>query len=606
MTGLFLDISDLLSYGFIRRAAVPHGGNHCSRHPRVRVSPAVIPRAARSLCRSRRAGLHPAQGQHEHDGGEPQRWSMASDRASQRRPSAPVTGKVAPRYVIGRSIFVQRRIGGPRARLDFHEPHDMLVGASLPFVERRNLCTPLRGEMGRFQHTLWRFVQRNAATLRSGLRTMADHTADHMCSWMVLDPNAGADACVTVGTEPAARFQRPAIAGIRFSHWNGYCSRLVRMRFTDSRNAGAAGTTFDLQPKVARCRLILSLIAIVAVYVDPTEPTGVPWLHLTGGEFAIDPYALAVLSLHLAYSSCVCWVIAHQLLSPQRLATITAWIDVFLGAVVVIFTEGTSSPFWAFFVFAVVAAGAEGGFRRSIVVTTVSVGIYMSLILVAWHGETNVFIVRPVYLAVVGYLTAYLAQQRLNLETQVHQLETVKERNRIARALHDGCVQTLGGINLTLETSQQLICAGRAEEALASLVQLQSSINREHDELRVYVRELADIEPGQPAREYSADTRFVVNADFAGSGVLVDQVFQLVREAVTNIRRHARARTAIVSIAAAAPNVLITVDDDGVGFSDPRQVPWSIASRVADAGGTIRVSRDDAHGAHLKVAIPQA
>lgn len=423
---------------------------------------------------------------------------------------------------------------------------------------------------------------------------------------MVLDPNAGADACVTVGTEPAARFQRPAIAGIRSPDWNGYCSRLVRMRFTDRRDASAAGTTFDLQPKVARCRLILSLIAIVAVYVDPTEPTGVPWLHLTGGEFAIDPYALAVLSLHLTYSSCVCWVIAHQLLSPQRLATITAWIDVFLGAVVVIFTEGTSSPFWAFFVFAVVAAGAEGGFRRSMVVTTVSVGIYMSLIVVAWHGETNVFIVRPVYLAVVGYLTAYLAQQRLNLESQVHQLETAKERNRIARALHDGCVQTLGGINLTLETSQQLICAGRAEEALASLAQLQSSINREHDELRVYVRELADIEPGQPAREYSADTRFVVSADFAGSGVLVDQVFQLVREAVTNIRRHARARTAIVSIAAAASHVLVTVDDDGVGFSDPRQVPWSIASRVADAGGTIRVSRDDAPGAHLKVAIPQA
>ncbi|TMA54573.1 MAG: hypothetical protein E6J75_13695 [Deltaproteobacteria bacterium] len=230
----------------------------------------------------------------------------------------------------------------------------------------------------------------------------------------------------------------------------------------------------------------------------------------------------------------------------------------------------------------------------------------MSLILVAWHGETNVFIVRPVYLAVVGYLTAYLAQQRLNLETQVHQLESAKERNRIARALHDGCVQTLGGINLTLETSQRLIGAGRAEEAVANLAQLQSSINREHDELRLYVRELAEVEPGQPAREYSADTRFVVSADFAGSAVLVDQVFQLVREAVTNIRRHARAQTAVVSVAEAESQVLITVDDDGVGFSDPKRVPWSIASRVADAGGTFNVTGDDSTGAHLKVAIPQA
>lgn len=376
------------------------------------------------------------------------------------------------------------------------------------------------------------------------------------------------------------------------------------MRSVDEQDSSLAWTTPDLQPKVARCRLILSLIAIVAVYVDPTEPTGVPWLHLTGGEFMIDPYALAVLSLHLAYSSCVCWVVDRHLLSPRRLATITAWTDVLLGAVIVIFTEGTSSPFWAFFVFAVVAAGAEGGFRRSMLVTTVSVGVYMSLILVAWHGETNVYMVRPVYLAVVGYLTAYLAQERLTLETQVQQLETAKERNRIARALHDGCVQTLAGINLTLETSKQLISAGRSEQALASLAQLQTSINREHDELRAYVRELAAVEPRQSVRENNVDTRFVVSADFVGSGLLVDHVLQLVREAVTNIRRHARAQSAVVSINGADSQVLITVDDDGVGFPNSRQVPWSIASRVSDAGGTIRVSRDDARGAHLKVAIP--
>src|SRR6184192_3404400 len=90
------------------------------------------------------------------------------------------------------------------------------------------------------------------------------------------------------------------------------------MRSDDGQDSGMTCTTSDLQPKVARCRLILSLIAIVAVYVDPTEPTGVPWLHLTGGKFAIDPYALAVLSLHLAYSSCVCWVIARHALPGRR------------------------------------------------------------------------------------------------------------------------------------------------------------------------------------------------------------------------------------------------------------------------------------------------
>src|SRR5207244_3746512 len=227
-----------------------------------------------------------------------------------------------------------------------------------------------------------------------------------------------------------------------------------------------------------------TLYAIVAVYIDPTAPTLMPWLHLAGGGFAIDPYALAVLSAHLLYSLTVCHVVTRGLVSRRRLATITAWCDVLFGAAIVVFTEGTSSPFWAFFVFAVFAAGTHGGFRRSMAVTAVSVGAYLSLILVAWHGQANFYIMRPVYLAVVGYLTAYLGQQRLSLQAQVHQLRATRERNRIARALHDGCVQTLAGINLTLESCQELARAARRDEVLTTLGDLQASIQREYDELR--------------------------------------------------------------------------------------------------------------------------
>src|SRR2546422_189748 len=187
------------------------------------------------------------------------------------------------------------------------------------------------------------------------------------------------------------------------------------------------------------------------------------------GGFAIAPYALAVLSAPLLSSLTVCQVVTRGLVSRRRLATITAWCDVLFGAAIVVFTEGTSSPFWAFFVFAVFAAGTHGGFRRSMAVTTVSVGAYLSLILVAWHGQANFYIMRPVYLAVVGYLTAYLGQQRLSLQAQVHQLRAARERNRIARALHDGCVQTLAGINLTLESCQELLRADRGDEALRTL-----------------------------------------------------------------------------------------------------------------------------------------
>ena len=360
--------------------------------------------------------------------------------------------------------------------------------------------------------------------------------------------------------------------------------------------------------KVSTCRLMLGIIAIVAVYADPTEPGFLPGLKLRGGGFAIDPYALAVLSAHLGYSLVVYWVAHREGVSPSRLVTFTTWLDVLFGVLIIVFTEGTSSPFWPFVVFAVIAAGIDGGFRRSIIVTTVSVVSYLSLVLIAWHGDMNMFIMRPVYLATVGYLTAYLGQQRMNLEATVHRLEGVKERNRIARALHDGCVQTLGGINLTLETTRELVHRDARPQALATLAQLQASINREHDELRAYIRELAEVEsePGKARNEGACTAQFVVNADLSGSVALVEQVLQIVREAVTNVKRHANARSAWVSVRAADSEVLIRIDDDGRGFSNGAQVPWSISSLVNDADGTVRVPEDHRPGAHLEIVLPVA
>jgi signal transduction histidine kinase len=362
----------------------------------------------------------------------------------------------------------------------------------------------------------------------------------------------------------------------------------------------------EMESKLARCRLIISLIAIAALCIDPTEPTHAPWLGLNRVGHSVDPVVLGVMGAHLLYSLALSWRLLDALVPQGHRPTITTWIDVLFGAAIVTLTEGTSSPFWPLIVFAVMAAGAEGDFRRSLVVTTVSVGIYLSLILIAWHGQANLYMMRPVQLAVVGYLTAYLGKERLSLGAEVHRLAAAKERTRIARALHDGCVQTLGGINLTLESCKELVGTGRAREAIAGLTTLQASINREHDELRAYVRELADVEATTSPRHRIGGTRFVVNADFAGSALLVEQVLQIVREAVTNVTRHARASLATIAVRSADAQVSIAIDDNGVGFTGPEQVPWSMAARVSDAGGIIRVDRDGTPGAHLRLALPEA
>lgn len=360
----------------------------------------------------------------------------------------------------------------------------------------------------------------------------------------------------------------------------------------------------DIERSIARCRILLSVMAIVAVYVDPTEPTLTRWLPLRGGPFTIDPAALAVLLAHLGYSSTLYYVLARRLVAAPRLAAFATWTDVVFGAAIALVTEGATSPFYAFFAFAVLAVGFRAGFRATLIVTTASVALYLSLIVVSAPQSANFYIMRPAYLAITGYLVGYLGQQRLILEEKVRALEAHGQRQEIARSLHDGYVQALAGVNLRLGICRELMRRGRDEDAFAELAELQDSVNREHDELRVYIYSLIQRE-AEAVVAAPDDARFSILADFSGSRVLVEHVLQIMLEGTRNVSRHAQAQTATIQARTSGRTVRITVDDDGVGFASDAPLPWAIASRVAECAG--QMQRNSAHraGAHLLIELPE-
>src|SRR6266516_4839886 len=153
----------------------------------------------------------------------------------------------------------------------------------------------------------------------------------------------------------------------------------------------------------------------------------------------------------------------------------------------------------------------------------------------------------------------------------------------------------------SLSIGHELVRRGRAEEALVALGEHQASITREYDGLRTYIRELADHETAPPSFEF--DTRFAVNAQFGGTGPLVEHVLQILLEGVRNVRRHAFARAASIEAHAAGPDIQIRIDDDGLGFADGAGAPWSISSRVDQLGGQVQLARDSRAGAHLAIAL---
>ena len=177
-----------------------------------------------------------------------------------------------------------------------------------------------------------------------------------------------------------------------------------------------------LEQNIARCRLVLSIAAFVAVYVDPTEPLLSRWIPLEAGAFVLDPRLLIILAGHLTYSLVVYAGLARQQLSPTTVAARTVAIDVLFGVAIAVLTEGVTSPAYPFFAFAVVTAGLRAGLRQAIVVTAASVVLYVCFILVSTRRDAEAYIMRPIYLAITGYLVGYLGEQRHRLQEEIARL----------------------------------------------------------------------------------------------------------------------------------------------------------------------------------------
>lgn len=360
----------------------------------------------------------------------------------------------------------------------------------------------------------------------------------------------------------------------------------------------------QLEVRIARCRLILSVVAIFAVFSDPTAPFVADWLPISSGRFTFDPWVFLVMGTHLAYSVAVYFAAVGERVRTDTLTAWTTWTDVALSAAIAFMTEGATSPFYPFFVFAVVVAGFRSGLREAVKVTTVSVVLYLGLIEISSDGNLNVYMMRPAYLGIVGYLVGYIGQQRIEMQREIQMLEAAEQRHRIARDLHDGFAQALAGINLKIEACRRLLGRGQDGEAIAELTDLQQNVHREYDDLRAYMQTLAGIRPSPVGMEAGLDTRTRLQVDVDGPLDFVDHVLQIAREGLGNVRRHAAAGSAQVRVVAEGARVHITIDDDGVGLGDG-DAPWSIVSRVRELGGRIEVDRSGERGAHLRILIPQ-
>jgi signal transduction histidine kinase len=351
----------------------------------------------------------------------------------------------------------------------------------------------------------------------------------------------------------------------------------------------------DIDRYIARARTVLSLLALVSIYLDP----------VVGGPFSIEQLTLIVLALHLTYSLAA-MLLTARLGRFQRGVRICEGLDVLFATAIALVTEGLNSPSYVFFCFAIVAAACREGLWATLRITIASMVLYSTSILLLDEAGRS-YVMRPAYLGLIGCLVGFLGQQRLSFERQIRELETTAQRHRIARSLHDGYVQALAGVNLKLETCRQLLARAEPSAALDGLEELQAGVAREYDEVRAFIRKLADApDPNRVAGRLALDTLFHLRIELASKGELTEQVLQILLEAVRNCRMHGKARSAEVRATTTSGVLHIAVVDDGVGFSPSATAPWSIASRVAESGGRLTILPAEAQGANLHIELPIA
>lgn len=193
-----------------------------------------------------------------------------------------------------------------------------------------------------------------------------------------------------------------------------------------------------------------------------------------------------------------------------------------------------------------------------------------------------------------------------------------RERSRILGALHDDIGQPLYRLLYGLEgararaaDSPGLASALAGLEAITRAIEL--ALRTELRNLRRDLSEDLGLEPAlvDLVETMRRESRLNVQLTAASTGPVSAAagraLYGAAREALANVRRHARAQTAEVRLRESDGTVIVEVLDDGLGMRGREGIGLTIArQRLVDVGGSLTTASRRPHGTTLRAVVPQA
>ena len=216
---------------------------------------------------------------------------------------------------------------------------------------------------------------------------------------------------------------------------------------------------------------------------------------------------------------------------------------------------------------------------------------------------------------------AGLAIANARIREELERLAVLEDRERIAKELHDGVIQTLFAVGMSLQAADTGLADPAAlHERLASAV---ADIDWAIRDLRNFIfglgpGGLADRQLDQALRDLidelrrGCDLAIRVEIDPESASLLTPHapnVLQLLRESMSNAIRHADAQTISVELGRDGDELILVVEDDGSGF-DPDAASGggrglrNLRARAEAIGGRLDIESHRGQGTTIRLRVP--
>jgi signal transduction histidine kinase len=206
-------------------------------------------------------------------------------------------------------------------------------------------------------------------------------------------------------------------------------------------------------------------------------------------------------------------------------------------------------------------------------------------------------------------------------------LAALEERDRLAREMHDNLSQALGILKMRLAMASDLLGENQIEQVRMNLSEMKEIAAEAYTDAREVIFSLrsstsagADFLPSLARYLSKYRASYGVNVQLEAVNAITDgltvqtatQVIRIIQEALTNVRKHARARQVCVRVVAEGNQARITIEDDGQGFDPVHSLLDGaygfglrvMQERAESVGGRLEIDAHMGRGTRIGLWVP--